>query len=341
MDEYGDYGKEGISEGGLRESGMMDNPIDVSVVIVTYKSKDPISRCIQSIRESSEGISVEIIIVDNASCDGIVELVRAEFPEVTVIENKKNVGFARGVNQGVNRATGRYLNILNPDTRLLPETLKILLNFLEKHPWDCVAGARTVDEMGRVIPSCRSLPHIGNIMRYPISLLLRGKRLRKPRRFLLDLWDQGATIDATKLNGYLTGACMMMKSEFFRKMGMFDEQYFVYAEDADFGLRVARAGSQSFLLGETFLIHFKGHSSSQNPRSWLYAVDAYIRYIHKNFTFFHGMAYKIGLLIFVFTWVLRMLLKGNWQEAPILLQTLRCFVPKRMGGPPPLPEQAC
>jgi len=188
----------------------MANSIELSIVIVTYKSKEYISRCIQSIREATQGLSFEISIVDNASGDGLADLIHAEFPEVILVENEKNEGFARGINRGVKLSSGRYLAILNPDTQLNPEALKILLNFLENHPLNCIVGPRTVDEKGGPIASCRSLPHIGNIIKYPLSLLLQGKKLKNPKRYLLDIWEQNRTIDVTKYNGYIRGPVLSL-----------------------------------------------------------------------------------------------------------------------------------
>ena len=202
---------------------------DLSVVIVTYKSKEYLPRCLRSIYEATQGISFEIIVVDNGSRDNLADTLRAEFPEVKMVGNENNEGFARGVNQGAGMASGRYLAILNPDTRLYPETFRVLLSFLEKYPSDCMVGAHTVDEMGRTIPSCRSLPHVGNILKYPLSLFLRGRRLRTPRRFLLDLWDQNETIDLIEYDGYMTAACLVTRLNFFKKIGMFDERYFLYS----------------------------------------------------------------------------------------------------------------
>lgn len=314
--------------------------VDLSVVIVTYKSKEYISQCIRSVLKAAQGLSSEIIVVDNNSGDGLCDFLHAEFPEVRVIENKKNRGFAWGVNQGARLASGRYLNILNPDTRLTPDTLRIMLCYLEKHPSGCIVGARTIDEMGRSIPSCRSLPHIGNIIKYPLLLFLRGRRLKKPKRYLLDIWEQNETIDVTRYNGYITGACIMARLDFFKKMGMFDEGYFLYCEDIDFGLRIRQAGCLAFFVSKASVIHLGGHSASQNPMSDLYFVDAYIRYIHKNFTFFHGMAYKACFFLFVLSWAVGRFLRISWKEAPILLQALRCFVPYWLGGPPRLPEHS-
>lgn len=315
-------------------------PIDISIVIVTYKSKEYIMRCIESVRESVHRLTAEIIIVDNASGDDIGEFLHAKFPEVILIENEKNEGFARGVNRGAKRASGRYLYILNPDTQLYPDTIEIMLNFIEKHPMCSLVGARTVDETGRSIPNCRSLPHIANVIKYPISFLFQHKRLRKPRRYLLDLWEQNETIDVTKYNGYIKGASILTRLDFFKEMGMFDEQYFLSSEDCDFGLRITRSGFHAFLVTETSLVHFEGRSVSKNPRSRLYAVDAYVRYFRKNFTFLHGVAYKTCFFLLVFSWVVGRFLRFERSEVPILLQTLMCFIPYWLGGPPSLPEQS-
>jgi GT2 family glycosyltransferase len=322
---------------------MKDNMVesfDVSIVIVTYKSKGYITRCLESVRESVQRLRAEIIIVDNASGDGIGEFLCAKFPEVILIENEKNEGFARGVNRGAKRASGRYLSILNPDTQLYPDTIEIMLNFIEKHPRCCLVGARTVDETGRSIPNCRSLPHIANLIKYPISFLFQHKRLRKPRRYLLDLWEQNETIDVTQYNGYITGASILTRLDFFKEMGMFDEQYFLSSEDCDFGLRITRSGFHAFLVTEASLVHLEGSSASKNPRSRLYTVDAYVRYIRKNFTFLHGMAYKTCFFLLMLSWAMGRFLRLKGSEVPILLQTLMCFIPYWLGGPPRLPEQS-
>jgi GT2 family glycosyltransferase len=315
-------------------------PVDISIIIVTYKSKEYIGRCLESVRESAKGLTIEIIVVDNASGDGLGEFLHAKFPEVILIENEKNEGFARGVNRGAKLATGHYLYILNPDTQLNPDTMKIMLDFMEKHPMCCLVGARTVDETGRNIPNCRSLPHIANLIKYPTSFLLQRRELKKPRRYLLDIWEQNETIDVTKCNGYITGASILTRLDFFKEMGMFDEQYFLSSEDCDFGLRITRSGFHAFLVTEASLVHFEGRSASKNPRSRLYTVDAYVRYIRKNFTFLHGVAYKTCFFLLVLSGAVERFLRLKGSEIPILLQTLMCFVPYWLGGPPRLPEQS-
>jgi GT2 family glycosyltransferase len=314
------------------------NLVDLSVVIVTYKSKEFIPQCIRSIYEAAKGLSLEIIIVDNASEDDISDLVRAEFPDVIMIENKKNEGFARGVNQGAGMASGEYLCILNPDTQLYPKTLKILLDFLKIYPRDCIVGPHIVDGSGESNPSCRSLPHIINIIKYPISFLLRGNQLKKPRRYLLDIWNQSETIDSAKYKGYITGTCFITRLNFFKKMGGFDERYFLYCEDADLGLRIAQGGYNAFLIAEASMMHFAGRSAYHNPLAQLYFVEAYLHYIHKNFTFFHRVVYKTCFLSLIVGWALGAWLRRDRNQVKIVLQSLKYFNPCRPGSMCSVPE---
>lgn len=314
--------------------------IDLSVVIVTYKSKDHILQCIQSVVVATKGLSSEIIIVDNNSGDGLYDLLLGKFSNVKVIENRENIGFARAANQGARIAIGRYLNILNPDTFLYPETLKIMLDFIEKDPECYLVGARTIDKDGKVIPSCRSLPHVLNITKYPLLLFLRGRKLIRPKRYFLDIWEQNKTIDVTKYNGYLTGACIITRLDYFKKMGMFDERYFLYCEDIDYGFRLKQAGYKAFFVSEATMIHLGGHSASQNPMSKLYFINAYIHYIQKNITFLHRMVYKAFLFLFALSWVTIKFLKKDCKDSSIFIQVLKCFVPFRYGKPPKLQSGA-
>ena len=303
----------------------------MSIVLVTYKSMRFIAECMRSICQAAREFSYEIILVDNASGDGLPDFVRREFPDVTVLENKENEGFARAVNRGASMATGRYLVILNPDARLDPGTLTTLLGFIEKEP-DSVVGPRAVDETGQSLPACRSLPHVGNMLKYPVSLVLRGRKLNQPRRFLLDLWIQDKTIDVAPYNGYIMGTCLVTSLDFFKKMGMFDQRYFLYCEDADLGFRILKGGYRAFLVSEASMIHLSGRSADQNPLSFSYFISAYLRYIHKNLSRFHGGVYQICLFLYAFIKTL----KGSREREQIhgvgLWKSLGCFIPWKTGN---------
>ncbi len=277
-------------------------------------------------------MSFEVIVVDNTPGEGLADYLHSEFPEVSVIENESNTGFARGTNQGARIASGRYVCLLNPDTRVHPRSLETLVRFLMQQPEDCIAGPRTVDDRGETVPSCRSLPHVGNALKYPIALLLQGRKLRKPRRYLLDIWAQNESVDLTPYKGYVTGACLVTPLAFFRNMGMLDEQFFLYAEDADFGFRIARAGYHAYLISDALVVHSSGLSAWKNPRSRIHAVESYLHYVDKNLSFLHRMLFKLCFLFFILGCGVQAWLKREKNPAPVLSESLKCFLSPRGGA---------
>lgn len=299
----------------------------ISVVIVTYKSGDYIAACIQSVEEAARDIPYEVIVVDNAPEEGLPDLVRREFPLVLCLENDRNEGFARAVNRGANRAKGKYIVILNPDTLLHRDGLRALIAFMDGQTAPCVVGPRTVDGAGHVAFSCHSLPHLGNIVRYVVAPFLRGKALKNPRKYLLDLWKPDRTIDLALYNGYLQGSCLVMKLEFFRSLGMLDERYFLYAEDADLGFKIRKAGFSSFLVNEAEVIHVGKHVASKESRTTRYFVETYVQYIDKNLGKVHGLFLKTALLLLVLKWLLVAWFGGDRERLRALRESLPSFLP--------------
>jgi len=305
----------------------------ISVVIVTYKSRDYITACINSVKEAARDVAHQIIVVDNASEEELAELLCAEFPDVLLIENENNEGFARAVNRGARNATGQYVVILNPDTLFHRDGLKALMTFVETQPRTCVAGPRTVDSSGKTTFSCRSLPHLGNIAKYPVSVICRGKGLKRPRKYLLDMWVPDRTVDVTRYDGYLQGSCLFMTLDFFRSMGMLDERYFLYAEDADFGLRVKKAGYPCFLVNEAEVIHFGKHAAAKDSRTARYFVETYVQYINKNLNSIHGWAMKFALFVLVIGWIITACVRGEEGKRRALTQALTSFLPSFLCRP--------
>jgi GT2 family glycosyltransferase len=297
---------------------------DISVVIVTYKSKDYITECICSLKEAARDLSLQVIAIDNCSEDGTTELMRSQFPEVVLLENKVNEGFARAVNRGAKHAQGRYLVILNPDTRFHRNGLNALKNFFEQSNAGIV-GPRTVDEDGNTAFSCHSLPHFGNLVRYPLSLIRRGKHLERPRKHLLDMWKPNQTVDLTDYDGYLQGSCLFMKLDFFYSIGMLDERYFLYAEDADLGFRVKQAGCSSVLVNDAEILHVGKHIAAKDSRTTRYFVETYVQYINKNIPPVHGYALKIALFVLVTGWLAGAWVRRDEEKRAVLMQALANF----------------
>src|SRR5690606_1303613 len=133
--------------------------VDVSVVIVNYNVREFLEQALESVARASAGLTVETFVVDNDSADGSVAMVRERFPDVRVIANEENVGFARANNQAIREARGRYLLILNPDTLLQEDTLQALVGFMDRHPEAGAAGCRILNPDGTFAPeSRRSFP---------------------------------------------------------------------------------------------------------------------------------------------------------------------------------------
>ncbi len=300
----------------------------VTVVIVTYKSGDHIIGCIDSVLEAAAALSLKIVVVDNASCDGTVEIVRSRFPEVEVIENSRNMGFAHAVNEGASSAVGRYLLILNPDTRLPRGTLETLVRFVGEKEDRCVVSPRTVDETGSSVPCVRSLPHAANVLQYAFRVFLPSKRFKRPLRWLLDLWQGDRDVDVNPYRGYLIGAVILTPLGLFREIGMFDDRYFLYLEDADLGLRIAKAGYPAYYLHRAEAVHYGGRSARKNNRSSLYFVESYKSYIKKNVPGFHGFILRGSLACFVLLMVLRAAARLDGLSARLLWGTLKESCPE-------------
>lgn len=309
-----------------KESAEVRLPPIVSAVIVTYKSRDYIKTCIRSFEEAAWGIQHEIIVVDNASGDGLMDFVRGEFPHVLCLENDTNEGFARAVNRGAKHANGEYIIILNPDTFLHRNALKTLIMFIEGQTRPCVVGPRTIDETAHVAFSCRSLPHLGNIMKYIIVFFRKGKAVKNPRKYLLDLWRPNRTIDLARYDGYLQGSCLLMRLDFFRSVGMFDEQYFLYAEDADFGLRVKQAGFSSFFVNEAEVLHVGKHIASKESKTTKYFIQTYNQYIRKNLGPAHGLALKIALFVLAINWLVMAWFRRDKEKQMVIREALGSFL---------------
>jgi GT2 family glycosyltransferase len=296
---------------------------DVTVVIVTYKSADHIAGCIDSVLESGATVPLKVVVVDNASHDGTVEMIRSRFPEAELIENPRNVGFASAVNRGASLATSRYLMILNPDTRLPEGTLETLVQFLEKKGDRCFVSPRTVDEAGSSVPCVRSLPHGANMIQYLFRVLTPSKRFKRPLRWLLDLWQGNEVINVNHYGGYLIGAAILTPLDLFREIGMFDDRYFLYLEDADLGLRTAKAGYAAYYVHDARVVHYGGQSARKNSMSSVFFIESYMAYIKKNVGGLHGLLLKGSLTCFVLFTIFLAVTKRDGQTARLLLRTLR------------------
>jgi GT2 family glycosyltransferase len=205
--------------------------------------------CLHSVKEAIKGLDAEIIVVDNKSEDSSCQMVRESFPEVILIVNNENYGFSKGNNIGVERSKGEYICILNPDTMVAEDTFKVLLQFVENKNNLGIVGCKLIDGSGKFLPeSKRNVPTakvalqkmIGNSSSY------YANRLKE---------DEAGEVDI------LVGAFMFLRRQVFDEVKGFDEDYFMYGEDIDFGYKVLKMGYRNYYYPKTTILHFKGEST--------------------------------------------------------------------------------
>jgi len=253
------------------------NSLHLTVSIVNYNTRDLLKDCLNSVYENIRGIKFEVIVVDNNSTDDSLEMIKKEFPWVTLIENGGNVGFAKANNQALNRGKGRFFLLLNSDTVLLPNSVNKMVNFMDTHPKVGAVGCRLV------FPDGAPQLHIGKFLNLPSALwmvflgFLNVKVLvRSPkwRKFIAKYFGSiiGKTINLY-LNHYLrddkgvqeldevNGACLLTRRETIEDIGPLDENLFMYAEDTDWCFRMRQKGWKIYLLPEVKVVHYVGQSS--------------------------------------------------------------------------------
>jgi len=238
----------------------------ISIVIVNYNVKYFIRQCLQSIYKSKTTADIEVIVVDNNSQDGSIEMVQSEFPDVLLIHNKDNVGFSKANNQGFEKANGEFVLILNPDTIIEENTLEVCLDYCQKHENVGAIGVKMLDGSGQFLPeSKRGFPT-------PFASLSKILGLSK-------LFDKSPIFNSYYLGHLsndevhevevLTGAFMFVPKEVLDEIKGFDEDYFMYGEDIEMSFQIKELGRKIIYLPKTSIIHFKGESTKKNSIPYL------------------------------------------------------------------------
>jgi GT2 family glycosyltransferase len=232
---------------------------EVSIVVVTYKCRDEAVECLRSLRASTRGVAYEVIVLDNASGDGTVDAVRAGFPEVRLLALDTNVGFAAGVNRAAAAATGEYVLLLNPDTLVHDGAVEALVAFARANPGHGIYGGRTLDPDGTVNPgSCWGRPTLWSLACFATMLSSAFKRSSVFDPESLGRWQR----DSIREVDIVTGCLLLAPRTVWKELGGFDTRFFMYGEDADLGIRAARAGYRPLITPDAVITHEIGASSS-------------------------------------------------------------------------------
>jgi N-acetylglucosaminyl-diphospho-decaprenol L-rhamnosyltransferase len=253
------FSKALLSSEGARQSFM-----DLSIISVNWNAVAYLRECIASVYEQTHGVSFEIIVVDNASPQGGVEALKEQFPEIKIVHSQKNLGFAGANNLGFRESSGRYALFLNPDTKLISPAVNIMLDQLKSLPDGGIVGCKLLNtDLSVQITSIQKFPTIVNQV-----LDLEYLQLRWPG---CPLWSIGPLF--SNETGpisveVITGACMLLRREVFEAVGMFTEDYFMYAEDIDLNHKVKKAGFTNYYVGSASIVHHGGGSSRQEVGHW-------------------------------------------------------------------------
>jgi GT2 family glycosyltransferase len=231
--------------------------VDVSVIIVNWNTRDMLRDCLRSVYEQTQQVSFEIVVIDNASQDGSVDMVRREFPAVVLIPNPENRGFAAANNQGMEVAHGRYVLLLNSDTLVLGEALARTVQFADAHPQAAVVGCRVLNPDRSLQPTCFLYPSLLNMVLSSTYLYKLWPRSRFFGRERMTWWDRNDVRDVD----VVTGCFMLVRREAIDRVGVMDDHYFVYGEETDWCYRFKAAGWRVLFTPDAEIVHFGGASS--------------------------------------------------------------------------------
>jgi GT2 family glycosyltransferase len=236
--------------------------MDLSTIIVNWNTRDLLASCLESVVVTMhDNLDSEIIVVDNASTDGSAAMVRERFPQVHLIENSENVGFARANNQAIRQSRGRYVLLLNSDTEVSQRALKTMTAFMEEHPRSGGCGPRLLNGDGTLQVSCHPM--------------LTPEREFWRLIFLDRLWPR-ATYRQEKWNSQtprqvevIKGACFLLRRTALEQTGPLDELYFMYTEEVDLCCRLAQAGWELWWVPQAMVTHY-GEASSKQAHEAMY-----------------------------------------------------------------------
>jgi len=230
---------------------------DVSIIIVNWNTRQLLADCINDIKSYTHDLTYEIIVVDNASSDGSQEMVRATFPDVHLIANNENVGFARANNQAIRCSRGRYVLLLNSDAFVRDQTIAQTVAFMDAHPDAGMVGCKLRYADGRLQPSCTTFPTLFTELLIATQLERLFPKSRLFGAYRMTYWDFN---DIREVD-VIMGAYMLVRATAIEQLGMLDESYFMYSEEVDWCYRFKQNGWKVYFYPYVEAIHLWGGSS--------------------------------------------------------------------------------
>lgn len=271
--------------------------MDISVVIINWNTKALVLQCIESVSRTVSDLEIEIWVVDNGSADGSVEAVKQAFPDVHIIENGENLGFAKANNRALARITGKYALLLNSDAVLTPGAAAALYEFMERTPDAGMTCGQLLNEDGSLQNSFANFPTLA-------SLLVNESVLRMiaPRHYTPKTVQSSGPMEIE--SGI--GACLMVRKAAVDAVGLLDERYFFFFEETDWALCMRRAGWKSFFVPAARIYHLQGQSVGHRLASRVLFYESRYRYFKK----WHGPMYGMVPFLVMFRLLINLAANG-------------------------------
>lgn len=265
--------------------------MDISIIIANWNTCEILRNCLASIYASTRDLECEVIVIDNASSDSSVDMVKSEYPQVGIIANSENRGFAAANNQGMAIAKGRYVLLLNSDTIVLDGAIDKVVAFAEGHPKAGITGCRVLNEDKTLQLSCFMFPSILNMTLWITYLFKLFPRSRFFGRERMTWWSR----DDVREVDVVTGCFMLVRCEALVQVGSMDERFFMYFEETDWCYRFKQAGWKTMFTPCGEIIHLGGFSSKQ-------IKSRMVKQWHRSMLLFYKK--HKSLVAYVSAWVL-------------------------------------
>ena len=289
---------------------------DVSVLIVSYNTRDLLKECVQSVFRESGSLRVQVIVVDNVSTDGSPQMVEQEFPDVLLIRSDVNLGFGPANNLGFRSASGRYLVLLNSDAFLTEGSLQRSVAHMDANPGAGLGGGRLIGRDGSLQPSARMFPTVVGDL-----LVLSGLAARFPRSRFFGRVDRtwASPMEAAEID-WVPGAYSIIRVEALESVGFFDPRFFLYYEEVDLCKRIKNAGYSIWYWPDIMVVHIGGESSRQiqslqlsrtGAQLTLWRMRSMLLYYRKH----HGLFVWLTMMVET-AWYWLRLQRRRWSRNP-------------------------
>lgn len=276
--------------------------MDVSVCIVSYKRKELLAACIDSLKATTRRVAYEVIVVDNASGDGTVEYMRAHYPDVRLIANTENRGFGAANNQAIEVAQGRYCLLLNNDTLALDGALDTLCAYLDAHPDTGILGCRMYADVERtqMHRTCYNrYPTLFNSFLHQFATLLRLRRY--PEHPITRFFQMGMAMSLHEREQepeHINGACMLCRRDALLAVNGFDERFFLFLEETDLCKRIRRAGWKIRYTPDAAIVHLGSQSLILVGKYKEFHYASKCWFLEKHYGKLHAQLYKWEIALF-------------------------------------------